>query len=207
MSQETPRPDSNVDQTEFKVESFPRNPEQALRRLKAGNRRYVEGKLDHKTRTTDHEESLVTSQMPFAAILGCSDSRVPPEIVFDQGIGDIFVVRVAGNIVGESQMESINYSIDHLGSILVVVLGHQNCGAVDAVFHGHTEDIPEIAKLIEPAVKCSHSVKESIKRNVENMVHKLKKNKHYRKLIEEGKLKVVGGYYHLESGKVDFFDH
>jgi carbonic anhydrase len=107
--------------------------EMGLQRLKEGNQRYVEDKLIHPDRTSERREALQSKQQPFAIIVGCSDSRVAPEIVFDQGVGDLFIVRVAGNVVGPIELDSIEYAAEYLKSCLIVVMGHQNCGAVDAV--------------------------------------------------------------------------
>ena len=107
-------------------------PAEAISKLKEGNGRYAGGNLQHPGQTTERRAELAKSQYPFATIVSCSDSRVPPEIVFDQGLGDLFVVRVAGNVVDDHALGSIEYSVDHLGVRLIVVLGHQSCGAVQA---------------------------------------------------------------------------
>ena len=107
-------------------------PAEAISKLKEGNSRYTGGNLQHPGQTTERRAELAKSQYPFATIVSCSDSRVPPEIVFDQGLGDLFVVRVAGNVVDDHALGSIEYSVDPLGVRLIVVLGHQSCGAVQA---------------------------------------------------------------------------
>lgn len=185
------------------------SPENSLERLMKGNERYVDDKLLHPDRTQLRREELTSSQAPFATIVGCSDSRVSPEIIFDQGIGDLFVVRVAGNVVGPIELDSIDFSVAVLGSSIILVLGHEKCGAVNAVLNKQTEGIEAIAKLIEPAVAKSRSVSEgnplenAVKANVLMVVEQLKSSKIIKQLIEQNKIKVVGGYYHLGSGKVE----
>src|SRR5258708_12313050 len=105
-------------------------PAEAISQLKEGNGRYTSGNLQHPGQTTERRTELAKTQHPFAAIVSCSDSRVPPEIVFDQGLGDLFVVRVAGNVINDEGLGSIEYTVDHLGTRLIFVLGHQSCGAV-----------------------------------------------------------------------------
>src|SRR5213594_1967927 len=107
-------------------------PAEAISKLKEGNGRYTSGNLQHPGQTTDRRTELAKSQYPFATVVSCSDSRVPPEIVFDQGLGDLFIVRVAGNVLNDEGLGSIEYAVDHLGTRLILVLGHQRCGAVQA---------------------------------------------------------------------------
>ncbi len=104
----------------------------------AGNNRYLEGNLEHPHQTLERRGDLASGQEPFACVLSCADSRVPPEIVFDQGLGDLFVLRVAGNIVNDMIMGSLEYAVEHLGASLIVVLGHKRCGAVSATVQGGT---------------------------------------------------------------------
>src|SRR5438552_18099724 len=105
---------------------------EAISRLKEGNGRYTSGTTQHPGQTAERRTELANTQHPFATIVSCSDSRVPPEIVFDQGLGDLFIVRVAGNVINDEGLGSIEYSVDHLGTRLILVLGHQSCGAVKA---------------------------------------------------------------------------
>src|SRR5436305_10408878 len=107
-------------------------PAEAMSRLKEGNGRYTNGNPQHPRQSSEEREKLTKSQHPFAIVLGCADSRVPAEIVFDQGLGDLFVVRVAGNVIDDQSLGSIEYAVDHLAVRLIVVLGHQRCGAVKA---------------------------------------------------------------------------
>lgn len=180
--------------------------DKSFQRLKEGNARYMKDQFTCPDRTQVRREAVSSKQQPFAVIVGCSDSRVSPEILFDQGVGDLFVVRVAGNVVGPLELDSIDYSVLYLGSNLVVVLGHENCGAVKAVMDNTTKDIEAVASLIAPAIKDDHKLDTAVKANVENVVKQLKESRVISRLIQEKKVKVVGGYYNLISGKVDFLD-
>lgn len=185
------------------------SPRAALNRLIQGNQRFVQNQLLHPNRDQESREPLVEGQKPFAAILGCSDSRVPPEILFDQGIGDLFIVRVAGNVAGPLELDSLDFSALVLNSSIIVVLGHAKCGAVDAALANKTKDIPNVGKMLEPAVHASKKLKgdpleNAIKTNVRMTVAHLKKTPVIAKLMEEKKIDVVGGYYHLTNGEVEF---
>ena len=152
---------------------------------------------------------------PFAAIISCSDSRVPPEIVFDQGLGDLFVVRVAGNVINNEGLGSIEYTVDHLGTRLILVLGHQSCGAVKAAREtiaakgkapGH---IQSLVTAIKPAVEATakDDLETTIKANVKNVVQALRSSTPILKAeVDSGKIQVVGGYYSLDTGAVTFLD-
>jgi len=183
-------------------------PEEGLQRLIEGNRRYVNDKLEHPDRTAFRREALVSKQKPFATILGCADSRVSPEIIFDQGIGDFFVVRVAGNVLGSVVLDSLEFASLYLGASTLLVLGHENCGAVSAVLENQTQDIEAVADLIRPAIshvdrKSPQAAEEAIKANVKSVVQHLKEASILKKLVEEKKLNIVGGYYKLASGEVE----
>lgn len=183
-------------------------PKQALQRLQDGNKRYVENQLEHPNRGGERRTKMAFGQNPYAIILGCSDSRVSPEILFDQGIGDLFIVRVAGNVLGPVELDSIEFSAVYLGSSLIMVLGHENCGAVQAVLKGETKDIESIASLISPAIdqgknSKNYTVEEAVKRNVEHVTQELKKSPALSELIKKKKLKIVGAYYDFISGKVE----
>ncbi len=178
-------------------------PQEALKRLMSGNARYVKDALECPNRTEDRRKAIAAKQTPFAVIIGCSDSRVASEIIFDQGVGDIFVVRVAGNIVGPVERDSIEYAIAHLHASLVLVLGHQHCGAVQAVYTKDDADIPAVAELIKPSIQGSASLEQAIKDNVKATVKQLKESPLFHPLISQKKVDVVGAYYHLESGQVE----
>lgn len=189
--------------------THPANPQEAFNRLMEGNKRYVQDTLEHPNRNQERREAITAKQFPFATILGCSDSRVSPEIIFDQGVGDLFVVRVAGNVIGPLEFDSIEYSIVHLKSLVILVLGHENCGAVDAVLHHQAQDIPSIAELIEPSVKLarvqpsSNELEKAIKMNALRMKQYLLNSAPLDKLAKEKKIEIQAAYYHLQTGKIE----
>lgn len=187
---------------------------QELDRLAKGNQRYV------SSSTVCHEDwsakrlSQAKSQSPFAVIVTCSDSRVPPEIIFDQALGDLFVIRVAGNVVDDFAIGSIEYGVSVLGAKLIVVLGHSNCGAVEGALKGlkFNNHIQEVLNAIQPAVDVAKrdsedALEKAIKANVKHVQNKLKNSQPVlAKLQGEGKIQIVGAYYDLASGKVDLLD-
>ncbi|MHC9541392.1 MAG: carbonic anhydrase [Vulcanimicrobiota bacterium] len=193
-------------------------PDQALKMLKDGNARFTEGKRTFPHQDTARlKETAGKGQFPFAVILSCSDSRVPVEHIFDAGIGDVFVVRVAGNSCSPAQAESLDYGAEHLKAPLIVVLGHTKCGAVKATVDntGHTGDEPDILKRIEPAVnrvkeKCGDLKGQQFYdavsvENVWLVIEEIFKKSHLaRELTREGRLSVVGALYDLDTGKVTF---
>ncbi len=170
---------------------------------------------EHPGQTTERRTELAKTQHPFATIVSCSDSRVPPEIVFDQGLGDLFVVRVAGNVIDDHGLGSIEYSVDHLGVRLIVVLGHQSCGAVQAAREtiaakskapGH---IQSLVTAIQPAVEATAKgdLEATIKANVKDVVQALRSSTPILKAkVDSGDLRVVGAYYSLDTGAVTFLD-
>jgi carbonic anhydrase len=185
--------------------------QESLGKLIAGNSRYSSNSPTHPHLTPERRAELERGQSPFAVILTCADSRVSPEFIFDQGLGDLFVVRVAGNILDDSGLGSIEYAVDHLHASLVVVLGHQDCGAVKATLEGgHAPGhIQKLVKAIKPAVKSSKSeagnaLDNAVRANVNRVVGQLRATPLLHKEIEAGKLKVVGARYDLHTGKVDF---
>jgi carbonic anhydrase len=190
-------------------------PAEAISKLKEGNGRYTNGNLQHPGQTTERRVELANTQHPFAAILSCSDSRVPPEIVFDQGLGDLFIVRVAGNVINNEGLGSLEYTVDHLGTRLIVVLGHQSCGAVDAAKKtiaakgkapGH---IQSLVTAIKPAVEATakDDLETTIKANVKNVVQALRSSTPILKgEVDSGKIQVIGGYYSLDTGAVTFLE-
>lgn len=187
--------------------------EQSIRMLKEGNDRYRNGKMitDHNILKKRADEKLLHE--PIAVILGCCDARTPPEIIFDQSVGDLFVVRVIGNIVGTLQMDSIEYASHILHAPLIMVMGHQDCGAVRAVMEGKAkeEDEEHIIPFIEPAIRESKDLPgdkltNAIKANINLAVNTLRSSEVLQPLIQEGKLKIMGGYYSIETGGVEFFE-
>ncbi len=178
-------------------------PKSALQRLLEGNERFAKDNSLCPDRNQDRRAASAAKQKPFAVILGCSDSRVPPELAFDQGVGDLFVVRVAGNVVGPTELDSVEYSAIYNGSSIIMVLGHENCGAVTAVLANNTADIEAVADLIRPAVdKKNPSLDAAILANIQNSVDRIKQSPPIQKLMKEGKVDVVGAYYDLNTGKV-----
>lgn len=172
----------------------------ALERLKEGNRGYLNALTGAGDVSPERRRyTSINGQAPFAVIISCSDSRVIPECIFSAGIGDLFVIRVAGNVIDRHQLGSIEYAVEHLGSRLVVVLGHTGCGAVGAALHENGGYIKFITDEIKRAISAeSDAVKASIL-NVENSVSEIKKC-----LGATDGLLVVGALYHTDSGIVDF---
>lgn len=197
------------------------SPADALQRLRDGNRRFVSGERGNADSLGEARRAeLVSGQNPFAAIVACSDSRVPVELLFDQGLGDLFVVRVAGNIVAPSQIGSVEFAAAKLGTRLVVVLGHSNCGAVDATLQslksaGETAspNLQAIVDSIRPALeslvaeKGEINLREAVAANVRQSVEQLHGGSDVlRQLAESGEIMIVGAKYSIETGEVRFFD-
>ena len=182
-------------------------PRDCLNKLISGNKRFMTGQstCDHSNKA--RRLQTLDGQEPFAVVLSCSDSRVAPEILFDQGLGDLFVVRDAGNVVGAIELESILYSVVHLHSKVLLVMGHQSCGAVTAVMTGNDKDMPAIAHKIKPAIaeakKGNSSLREAIVDNVYHSVDQLKANPALKQLVKEGKLTIRGSYYNFSTGEVE----
>ncbi len=181
-----------------------------LAKLMDGNKRFIEGKLLHQNQSVERRVEVAKGQNPFAIIVTCSDSRVPPEIIFDQGIGDLFVIRVAGNVAGDFEIASIDYAVEHLGCKLVVVMGHEYCGAVDAAVKGgdHHGNIGKLITVIEPAVEEVKNEKgdlltNAVFNNVNRVVDTLKNSEPVLKeFVEQKGLQIVGTFYDLDDGAV-----
>ena len=188
-----------------------------MQRLMAGNARYVSARATHPNLDAARRQLVASGQHPFASILACADSRVAPELIFDQGLGDLFVVRVAGNVVDDAILASIEYSVIHLGSTLVMVLGHERCGAVKATVdalagHPSEEDadtrIGALAKLIAPAVKAVpintvDVVDSAVSLNATNTaVEIFAGSRPLRERVLAGKLRIVSARYDLDDGRV-----
>lgn len=187
------------------------DPSEVLRRLADGNRRFVEGHETDPHCDRQWRESLKAGQHPFATILCCSDSRVPPEMVFDQGFGDLFVVRLAGNVVDPDVEGSIEYGVLHAGTPLILVLGHENCGAVQAALSDCSGEPAEIQGLVGHITPClptvqalppENRVAAAVDENVKQSVRTLREIPVLAKLVEAGKLRVEGAVYDLDSGEV-----
>lgn len=172
----------------------------ALRFLQEGNQRYLENKTIARNSNADDRQVLKDGQNPFAVVVTCSDSRVSPEIFFDQKLGDIFVIRNAGNIADQTALGSIEYAVEHLKATLVVVVGHSSCGAVTGAFTGgeYPENLQTIIDAISHSIGHSSDVDGAIHANINSVVNIIK---HDKIVIETG-AEVVGAYYNIESGKV-----
>jgi len=198
---------------------------EALERLREGNRRFVSGEQRQDARSAQARRGeLASSQQPFAAILGCSDSRVPVEIVFDQGLGDLFVIRVAGNVVAPSQIGSVEFAAERFGTRLVVVLGHSRCGAIQATLEQlqrprerQARNLQSIVDRIRPSVQGLLAtdlqddpealMRQAVRANIRASVGHLRHGSQLiEELIDESGLRVVGAEYSLETGIVEFFD-
>jgi carbonic anhydrase len=186
-------------------------PEQALARLMEGNKRYTSSHLNHPHESADWRHSLSKAQHPFATILACADSRVPPELLFDAGLGDLFVVRVAGNIASDAVLGSIEYAAEHLGTSVILVMGHESCGAVQAAIGGGEPKthIERLTSAIDPAVARAKKEKgdliaNAVRLNVEMVVEQIRTSKPIlADLAAKGRVKVAGAVYDLDSGVVN----
>ncbi|MBI2813261.1 MAG: carbonic anhydrase [Opitutae bacterium] len=191
------------------------SPADALTRLKDGNRRFVAEKLQHPHQGAGRRTELAASQAPYAIVLGCADSRTGPEVIFDQGIGDLFVLRVAGNVLNPEIVGSMEYAVEHLGSRLIVVLGHERCGAVKAAKETVAANgtapgsIQSLVLAIKPAVDSTvgQDAEATCKANVLHVAAALRASAPILAgKIASGAVKVVGGRYDLDTGAVEFFD-
>jgi len=196
-------------------------PDEAIARLKEGNARFAAMKrLKDPGVGPEIRKELTKGQWPYATILSCSDSRVPPELIFDEGLGRLFIIRVAGNIINPALLGSIEYASLHSTSRLIVVMGHESCGAVGAAVHAfehggkETPGIEDIINRLMPAVKKAHKetgasgkalVEAAAKENVRMVVKQIsEESPPLSKMQKKGELKIIGAYYYLGSGKVEF---
>ena len=182
-----------------------------INRLKTGNTNFVNDNLNNNFQDSSRRKETVSGQKPFAVVLTCSDSRIVPELIFDTGIGELFVIRVAGNVANTSSIASIEYAVAHLNVKSIVVLGHQNCGAVTAALSGIDDgkNVDHLFSFIQPAISMSDS------KDVDEVSHihaKLTAEKLVQdssiiaEAIDNNVFKVIPAYYSLESGKVDFIE-
>lgn len=204
-------------QQETTVNDFAKDP---LQRLKDGNERFVNGKMLNFHQDSLRVKELANSQQPEVVIISCSDSRVTPEIVFDQGLGDVFTIRTAGNVMDSYEEGSIEYAVDHLNAKLIVVMGHTHCGAIHAMLETHGEEhapghIDAIVEALKHGVKentnpaLSHDSIEyyTMLTNVENGVNQLKSLEPILKeKYAENNINIIGAVYDVETGKVNFFE-
>ena len=184
-------------------------PDTAINLLYQGNKRFSKQKLKNPNRSNFRLREIAKGQKPFAAVLGCADSRVPVEILFDQGLGDLFVVRVAGNVATPEEIGSLEYGSLVLGTGIILVLGHERCGAVIATIDDKPVPgkIGSILEKIKPAVTASVNepgdrIKNAVVANIKSQIVELKTSPVLTDLIKAGKLKIVGGYYDLDTGVV-----
>lgn len=196
-----------------------RTPRQALDALKRGNERFFSGKSAGVQPSANERRAQIMAQTPFAVVVGCSDSRVPIEIVFDQGLGDLFIVRVAGNVLDRAVLGSVEYAITNLKCHLIVVLGHEGCGAVKtamlpaASLDGAPEHVRYLADAIRPAVADVPALldgkarmREAVARHVHRQVAALRTNPVVAQTTTRGDMQVIGAFYEISSGAVDFFE-
>lgn len=183
------------------------SPDEALSRLQAGNQRFASSKVTEGKPVAERRAETAQSQHPFAIVLGCADSRTSPELVFDQNVGDLFVVRTAGNLVDDHALGSIEYAVEHLGARLIVVLGHERCGAVKAALASPTAPghINSLVHDIQPAVqavkgKTGDALDLTVQENAEEVAAKIRKEADFGELAKS--VRVVVGVYDLDTGKV-----
>lgn len=187
--------------------------DQALQKLIAGNQRFIHERSNNPNQTLSRLDEVVREQKPFATILGCSDSRVPIEVIFDQGLGDLFVIRVAGNVVTPTELASIEYGASVLKTKILFVLGHKNCGAVSATLKGSNllGQMNTLIDSIQPAVTRSEKqpgdrLENAVRENVFLQMDRLKESTVICSLLQQRQIKLVGGYFDLETGKVSIFN-
>lgn len=185
----------------------------ALARLKEGNNRFVKEQTEGKKQALNRRQELTKGQAPWAIILSCADSRVVPELTFDTGLGELFVIRVAGNIANKATLASIEYAVAHLDVNLIVVMGHESCGAVTAAMaegDAESNNLKHLLDYIQPAIAAcpqAQNVNEVVKKNAELTAEALAANSAIiQNEITHGELKVFSAYYNLSDGHVDFFE-
>ena len=196
-------------------EAAPATSAHAIDRLSKGNARFVSGKLRHPHSANEWRKRLIDGQAPFATILGCSDSRVPPELLFDQGFGDLFVIRVAGNVIDTDVVGSIEYGVDHLKTKLVVVMGHEGCGAVTAALQADSDlqqepnETRSLVGKIKPATKkvskevpFDKRLNLSVAENVRESVRQLKAISDLATAEKESRTQIIGCVYEIKTGHV-----
>ena len=176
--------------------------QKALELLKEGNARFISGALTPQDNYAELREQLSAGQHPFAVVLCCSDSRVAPEIIFDQKLGDLFVIRNAGNVIDKHVLGSIEYAVEHLGTSLVVVMGHSCCGAVTATRLGETlpDNIMAIARRIRPSIDTSCCIDDNARRHATRMARLIQHDP----IVKHLNAQVVSAFYDLQSGKVEW---
>jgi len=193
------------------------NPDDAIEALQRGNERFFSGQARRPETSANERRAQIMSQTPFAVVLACSDSRVPVEVVFDQGLGDLFIVRVAGHIVDSATLGSIEYAIAHLKCQLLVVMGHEGCGAVKAAMlpeekmAGEPEHVRHLLGLVRPALGGMPPIRddkarmrEAVLHNVRLQVARVSDNATVQGAVDQQRMRVIGAYYEIGSGAVEF---
>lgn len=186
------------------------NANDALRILKEGNERFINDKCNLRNINAARREKLHMGQNPYAVIVSCSDSRINPSLIFNVGLGEIFEVRVAGNIINDDMIASIEYAVKYLNTPLIAIIGHEDCGAVKSTYdminkkETYSCKLTGLLKKIELNIAKSKSMKDAIKNNIEKSAQALKEYDVIREMLDKGKIKIVKGYYNLD-GKVEFF--
>lgn len=187
-----------------------------LQKLIDGNLRFVSGLAVHPNESMSQVKEIQSAQHPFVIVVSCSDSRVSPEIIFDQGLGDIFSIRTAGNVIGDLELGSIEYAVEHLHCNLIVVLGHENCGAIKAFLNDssekHNDHIGKIIEYLSDEIEQKevlendkHNVPRAVDANIKHGINLLEHSKPIiEEFVESNRLKIVGGLYNLSTGKVIF---
>ncbi len=201
------------------TEPYPGNADEALARLQSGNQRFIDDKPRHAHEKASWRSLLVESQKPFATVVGCSDSRVPPELIFDVGFGDLFTIRLAGNIIAEDVLGSLQYAVAHLNTHLIVIMGHEGCGAVAATVEEmlhNTKELKHIESLIESIkpglqkldLKLEHDalMRSAVEANVRWSMQELLALPETKLAIKQKRVTLVGAVYELNTGRVRFLD-
>lgn len=204
-----------MNEFDAQLENLALTPAQAWRKLREGNSRFVSDRTDHPNQDALRRHSLLNSQYPFAVIFGCSDSRLAAEIIFDLGLGDVFVVRTAGHVIDAAALGSLEYSVDLLNVPLIVVLGHDSCGAVTATIRSvETGQMPpgfirDLVEHITPSVIAAnrngiHDVNTTVVEHVQQTTHRLvEQSRLISKAVDEGRTAVIGVTYRLAEGKAE----
>ena len=201
---------STNNNSQYKTEDIQiTNADEALARLKAGNERFVNNKSELINVTSERRDELLDHQSPYAIVVSCSDSRVTPTTVFNAGLGEIFDIRIAGNVVDDDGLGSIEYAVEHLNTPLIVVMGHEKCGAVTAAYDKLKNNTPVEGKLnslvdkMIPNITDADSLNDAINENADAFADVIENNEIVKKFVDEGKVKIVKAYYSLD-GKVTF---
>lgn len=201
---------STNNNSQYKTEDIQiTNADDALARLKAGNERFVNNKSELINVTSERRDELLDHQSPYAIVVSCSDSRVTPTTVFNAGLGEIFDIRIAGNVVDDDGLGSIEYAVEHLNTPLIVVMGHEKCGAVTAAYDKLKNNTPVEGKLnslvdkMIPNITDADSLNDAINENADAFADVIENNEIIKKFVDEGKVKIVKAYYSLD-GKVTF---